>query len=338
VGSYNYDYSNNTNAPRYFYDVYELANPEAPKFASRFEVPANVANYGWGRFAVGGCTMDMGWGWYGGGEIAELTDGNLVVSQHAEPITGSGGNRVKYYLDRIDVSDPYHPVMLPKVNIPGSAIHFDSATNQLVTIDYQETTEAASSWEDCYGRGYFGYGDYNDFQDCKVTRRSLNALRIEGERAVRTDQVQLDRDKRTNNIAVSSNRIFYTTGDFPSYFYGISGVDSSGTAGQPIEMLPVTLETLRIGDGALNRLPPQQLRSMRAGSYYYSTLYARDERVFEIFDSNVTVIDTLDPDNVQRVTRELPGWGCSSLEVSGDAAYCAVGQRGVEVIDLSGMR
>jgi hypothetical protein len=34
----------------------------------------------------------------------------------------------------------------------------------------------------------------------------------------------------------------------------------------------------------------------------------------------------------------LPGSGCAALEVSSDAAYCAVGQRGVEVIDLSSMR
>jgi len=32
------------------------------------------------------------------------------------------------------------------------------------------------------------------------------------------------------------------------------------------------------------------------------------------------------------------GWGCASLEVSEDAAFCAVGPRGVEVIDLSSMR
>jgi hypothetical protein len=50
------------------------------------------------------------------------------------------------------------------------------------------------------------------------------------------------------------------------------------------------------------------------------------------------VIDTLDPALTATISRELPGWGCASLEVANDAAYCAVGQRGVEVIDLSSMR
>jgi hypothetical protein len=98
------------------------------------------------------------------------------------------------------------------------------------------------------------------------------------------------------------------------------------------------LETLRIDDATFTRLPPQELRRMPARSGYSSQLYARDERVFEIFDNNVTVFDTLDPAHIARRAHELPGWGCSSLEVSGDSAYCAIGQRGVEVIDLSGMR
>jgi hypothetical protein len=104
-------------------------------------------------------------------------------------------------------------------------------------------------------------------------------------------------------------------------------------------MSAVTLETLRLGGGELTRLPSQELRQLpKNGFYYYGELYARDERVFEIFDSTVTVIDTLNPSRATRISRELPGWGCSSLEVSGDTAYCALGQRGVEVIDLSSMR
>jgi hypothetical protein len=336
----NYEYNSRTGTPtrypRFYYDVLELSDPEAPTLASTFEVPAEAANYGWGRWGVEGCMLDMGWGWYGGGESAQLTHGDLVVSQHAEPVPGTNGSQVKYYLDRIDVSDPYRPQMLPKVNIPGTAIHFDGDDNELVTIDYQETREPASSWEECYGKGYYGYSQTESGYGCTVVRRSLNALRIEGERAVRTSQVLLDRDSRAGNIAVSADRIFYTTSDFPLYA-AFAAPERDGT--QPaVEMQPVMLETLRIGDGTLARLPSQELRQMPAGSGYYSQLYARDERVFEIFDNNVTVIDTVDPTHITRISRELPGWGCSSLEVSGAAAYCAVGQRGVEVIDLRGMR
>jgi hypothetical protein len=345
-GYYNYDYRTGavTGSPRYFYDVIELSDPSAPTVASRFEVPAQAATYGWGRFAVMGCSMDMGWGWYGGGSTnAELTDGDMVISQHSKPIPGQPG-QVKYYLDRIDVSNPYLPNMLPEINIPGTAIHFNADTNELVTLDYQEAVERASNWEDCAARGYYGSFEERSAV-CRVTRRSINSLVLEGDRAVRTSQQLLDRSRRTGNIAVSDNRIFYTTSDFPVYSSNrdAPAMTIGGASGQnpiaPVEMSAVTLETLRLGGGELTRLPSQELRQLpKNGFYYYGELYARDERVFEIFDSTVTVIDTLNPSATTRISRELPGWGCSSLEVSGDTAYCAVGQRGVEVIDLSSMR
>jgi hypothetical protein len=333
-----YDYNPATgksSSPQYFYDVIDLSNPVAPKVASRFQVPESIAGGGWGRF-YGECSMDMGWGWYYGGGNAELTDGNMVVSQHSVPVPGNP-SQVKYYLDRIDVSDVYHPEMLPSINIPGSAIHFNSETNELVTLDYQETVELTASPEDCYGRGAWGYYD-NSPRACHVTRRSLNSLVIEGDRAVRKSQLLLDRTRRTGNIAVSDNRIFYTTTDFTANGgYAVIDVAGGGTPATPPPTSPVTLESLLMDGGRLTRLPSQELRRT-PGGYYYGQLYARAERVFEIFDNTVTVIDTLDPGAPTRLSHELPIWGCQSLEVSEDTAYCAAGQRGVEVIDLSSMR
>jgi uncharacterized secreted protein with C-terminal beta-propeller domain len=345
-----------TGAPRFHYDVIELGNPGAPTVASRFEMPAQIAGNGWGQFAVGGCSVDMGWGWQGGGSTAELTDGDVVISQHSEPVPGNPG-RLKYYLDRLDVSDPYQPKLLPPINIPGTPVHYNDATSELVTVDYQETVEVATSPEDCAARGYYGYFETSP-EACRVTRRSINALRLQPDRAVRTSHLQLDSKRRTANIAVSDSRIFYTTTAFAAPFVGVGGPVPE-FAGEPVssaelappappelsspelsppELSPVLLETLRFEAGELTRLPSRELRRLPNDGYYSGELYARDERLFEIFDQTVTVIDTLDPLATETVSRELPGWGCTSLEVSGDAAYCAVGQRGVEVIDLSAMR
>jgi hypothetical protein len=323
-------------APRYFYDVFELENPSAPTKASTFEVPASIAGYGWGYFGVGGCMMDMGWGWYGSGNV-QLTDGDLVVSQHSEPVPGDE-YRVKYYLDRIDVSDPYHPQMLPQVNIPGSVVHFNADTSELVTVDQQHTLETAADYADCSGRGYYGYYTYDESGpgDCRVVRRSINSLVLEGNRAVLQSVVPLDLERRTTNIAVSDNRIFYTTTDFPNNRY-YSVDDTTTTPAVSFQPEPVTLRTLTLDGGVLTPRASVPLRKLPAG-YYGGALYARDERVFEIYDNTVTVIDTLDPEAPTRLERELPLWGCGALEVAGDTAYCAAGQRGVEVIDLSSMR
>jgi hypothetical protein len=337
-GNFVYDYAKNdySERPTYHYDVVDLSDPVAPRVATRFEVPEVIAGGGWGRF-IGGCSMDMGWGWYGYGyggygNTVALTDGDLVVSQHSEAVPGSDGD-VKYYLDRIDVSNPNAPVMLPPINIPGTAVHFNGATGELVTVDYQSTLEAASDPSECYNRGAWGEAQYivnasgttsTPTGECNVWRRSINSLVLEGDRAVRKSQLLLDRTRRTGNIAVSDSRIFYTTTVFPSTDGRTAYVDYAPGAEVPATALPpltpVTLEALQLNAGELARLPSHELRRTRDSYAGYGQLYARGDRAFEIFDQTVTVVDTVDPSQATRLSHELPNWSCSSLEVSDDTA------------------
>lgn len=345
VGQYTYtNMGQITGRPNFYYDVIELSNPAAPTVATRFEVPELISGGGWGQF-IGGCAIDMEWGWggyygryYGGNGAVTLTDGDLVVSQHSEPVPGTT-DQVKYYLDRIDVSNPQSPRMLPKINIPGTAIHFNGETGELVTVDYQTTIEPATSWEDCAARGAYAWYEQTPAQ-CSVTRRSINSLLIQGDRAVRQSQLYLDRSRRTGNIAVSDSRIFYTTSELPVYENSVASSTPvrSGEAVAPPPTAPITLEALRLSGGQLTRLPSEELRRQPNNAYYYGELFARGDRAFEIYDNTVTVVDTAEPMAPARLSHEIPSWGCQSLEVSADTAYCAVGQRGVEVIDLSSMR
>jgi len=316
-----------------YYDVIDLSDPRAPRTATRFEVPEQIAGGGWGHFDVG-CTLDMGWGWYGGGYTVgdgrmTLSDGDLVVSQHSEPVPGSD-TRVRYYLDRIDVSDPNQPTMLPKINIPGKAIHFNAATSELVTIDTEYTLETAANRDDCAVRGRYGRSAYTpqNPDGCQVARRSISSLSISGDRAVRKSQLSLDVTRRTQSIAVSGSRIFYTTTEFPSAL--------------AVTVTPVTLETLQLEAGELVQLPSEQLRQQTNPVYQnrngFGELLARGDRAFEIYDNTVTVVDTAQATAYERLEHELPSWGCQSLEVAADRAFCAVGYRGVEVIDLTQLR
>jgi hypothetical protein len=284
----------------------------------------------------------MAWGWYGGrsgvSSNVTLSDGNLVVSQHSEAVPGVPG-QVKYYLDRIDVSDPYQPTFLPKINIPGTAIHFDAASGELITLDYAQTVEVGVAEDQCWSRGHYGEYSAEPGQpvQCHVWRRSIESLLIEGDRAVRQSHVLLDRTERTGQIAVSDSRIFYTTTDFPEPgASGVNYVTPNDAVSAPISA--VTLESLRLEAGQLTRLPPQELRRELNGGYATGMLFARGDRAFEIHDSSVTVVDTANPEDPRTLTHELPGWACQSLEVAEDTAYCALGERGVETIDLSPLR
>jgi hypothetical protein len=146
----------------------------------------------------------------------------------------------------------------------------------------------------------------------------------------------LDRTRRAVSIAVSNDRLFYTTTEFPPELSASPSTEELVAA--QARVTTVTLETLRLDSGELVRLPSAELRRQAGLGYYYGTLYARGNRAFEIANNTVTVVDTSQAAAPRRLAHEIPGWGCSSLEVSSDSAYCAVGQRGVEVIDLSSMR
>jgi len=306
----------------YAYDIIDLADPGAPVLASRFDVPQALASQGWAALsATLSCTRDQTCN-------AELTHGDIVASQHAEPLEGST-TQVKYYLDRIDVSDPYAPRLLPSINVPGVVIHFDSSTGVLVTRDLQERTIPAQSSDDCYGLGTASpSGD-----SCRVFATQLDALALEGDRAVRRSRLELDYTRWLQRMAVSDSRVFYITVERETPF-----AERTYPAAFS-EVTSAMLESVAFESGQLVQLPARELRRIpRNTSSYYGDLYARGERAFELFGNQATVLDPLDANAPLRVWHGLQGEGCQSLELSGDKAYCAQGAGGIEVIDLSSTR
>lgn len=63
---------------------------------------------------------------------------NSVLTSHIETAGTSG--RVKFYLDRLELSNPLVPAR-SKVNVPGSLFGVDEESNHVVTIDYVRTVD-----------------------------------------------------------------------------------------------------------------------------------------------------------------------------------------------------
>src|SRR5690606_1382261 len=192
---------------KFFYDVIDLSSPTNLEVVERLEVPSLWAGGGWG-YGMGGCMIDVGWGWWGGygGSQNALVSGDIVASQHQEPLN-DGTGRVRYYLDRIDVSDPESPVLMPKINIPGNVVHFDAAEARIVTIDYRVVTQPAFSWNDCYN-GHTQAEFNESARTCKRYYRRLNVLDLEGDSAVLRSTRDIDSEVAAGTIAISQNRIF----------------------------------------------------------------------------------------------------------------------------------
>jgi hypothetical protein len=70
--------------------------------------------------------------------------GKMLYSMHTEPALDADGNKkkyhVRYFVDRIDVTDPDKPVQLDKVNIPGVPVDVDESGKILYTVVRHEDT------------------------------------------------------------------------------------------------------------------------------------------------------------------------------------------------------
>ena len=319
TGHYSYDPSTGTRGKaRYAYDIFDLADPLAPRLTTRFEVPSTLSGGGWG-WGVTGCGVGMPWGfWFPGyGNTSALVSGDLVVSQHEESTTDQG-KRVRYYLDRLDVSDPGQPRLLPAINIPGQVVHFDAARQHLVTVDYLHSEFAGASWQDCIAKNPRAW--FDDLGKCRMYSQRANALVIEGDKARRVSMLEMESGLRgTGSMAVSDERLFF-----------LSNVSTQNAQGH-WNTAKTSLETVALSEtGQFVSLPSLALKKEES----WGQLYARGARAFMSGSGALTVIDTRSSGLPEAVRHDMQGRGCQSLEVGHDHAYCALGQYGVISIGL----
>jgi hypothetical protein len=73
--------------------------------------------------------------------VNKVGHGTMLYSTHTEPALDADGNpkqyHQRYFLDRVDATDPNTLTALPKVNIPGRLIDVDASGTLLYTVDYQ---------------------------------------------------------------------------------------------------------------------------------------------------------------------------------------------------------
>jgi hypothetical protein len=319
------------------YDVIDIAAGARASVVSRFEVPDHVAGYGWGYMPYG-CMLDMAWGWYGyyyGTGSGTLSSGDIIASQHQEPLD-DGSARSRYYLDRFDVSNPAEPLELPAVNIPGQLIHYDHATGQVVTLeDVREILGTSGNYRSCYDAhpeatweidqaAYQANGyDYERTPGtCVRWHRRINSLLLEGDLARRVSQLDLPTSSAdrvvhsTGSIAVSNERIFYQA---------VARNMDTGAASTEIVALGYRSngEITLLGSAASNS----------SYAYYYGGFVARGKRAFLTGEGSLEVFESPDGEAPVRSEHELRSWSCS-IEVVGDELYCAGNEFGVQRIAL----
>lgn len=279
--------------------VVDLANPKAPS-VRRVPLPGSL------------------------GFTGLLASGNVIATSHYE-LSPTNRDRVRFFVDRVDVADPANPRALPKVNVPGSLLAFDAKSSRAITSDYQRLAIPSSDQDQCASRR----GSYDVTKGCTLPQQSLFLVSIADDVATVVDSIKLPFGETISATALGDDRLFVTIADGKRVDGFFEGEYSSFAE---VQMPLLVLSGIRGGAFRAARL------GLAAGENWGTVpLVASGSRAVLStgFRGKLAVVDA---ENVEapKVLREvsLVGW-VEDLDVVGNTAIASLGYDGAQSISLS---
>ncbi|WP_437574975.1 beta-propeller domain-containing protein [Sorangium sp. So ce887] len=259
----------------------------------------------------------------GAGYTGLQIDGTTVLTSHWVPLP-EDPFRARFYLDRIDVSDPSSPAVLTPVNVPGSLLAFDGTNRRALTIDYEMVEFEVPNYQACYSEFAQNTGfqpiDQENWEGpgiCRGMRRALKLLDVGSETARLRDESPIDDDTGIWQVLVGDDRVFMYTyvnyavpnGESP---YGI-------TVASGLEEGSIELVTKPIPE--LSNASPVLADGTRLLVSGYSP-------------PSLAVLDASDLDELTYETKAELSSYVYRVTLDGDRALCSLGHHGLEVVDL----
>lgn len=270
--------------------------------------------------------------------------GTTLVASHFEPIGGSHATR--FYMDRIDVSDPAAPRVLSSVNVPGMVMSYDGAAGQAVTMDLRGIDGGTGTWQDCAER--FAIFDFEwptsgDRGACTGYQQILRLVSVEGDVARLLASHELAEDQGLRRFEVGDGRLVGTVGRDAGYG-GIAvggpaiAIDCFGPCGfayqatEPEQLLVLS----GFADGEL-RTGTLELTTSADPWYGWwgaSNLVAAGQRALVTSRGELAIIDLSEPESPAIMRTEAFSGYASSVAVAGDRVVLALGAQGVRIVDM----
>jgi hypothetical protein len=303
-GSYGYNPLTRRHTPRKVaYDVFDLEDPRAPRFATHFQLPDKVARGGWGIGAGYETSSER----FEGDDV--IVDGDYVLSQHEESTDDPKG-RVRYYLDRLDVSNPKRPKLLAPINIPGLLARYEPQHNRLLTFDYlyrmAKQSVVAGGCLDYTARG-FGWEDSRGI--CHHYDRRAHVLELDGDSARTLDLLEFDTKERVSqSVVATEKRLFYITLRREAL-----------TAGDP-QLAPQLHSVVLGADGSFGQAAMFELDLSDTLGGTVQRLIAQDTQAIVPYGDLMQVIDTEAADPTLKVVNA--DWYCDPPAFYEDKLYC----------------
>ncbi len=251
-----------------------LANPDAPARSSLAVTPSRGS--WWGNIRV--------------------SNGTLFVT-HYDWLDRAGDHpRVRYFLDRVDVSDRANPRIAERINVPGFFVGASPDARTIYTINYR--------WESVSEGGVETYRARNTF----------NALSVSGGRAYLQDSIDID--GWMGQVFVSGSRAYFSTENSSS----TGGVYRSSVA---MHALDLTNPRSIIDRASASTRGWGWLLGIAGDRAVVSSGWGSGVNVYRLSDESAPVL-------VDFVRTH--GWWGSNLDRQGDTMYLASGYYGVQTI------
>jgi hypothetical protein len=281
---------------RSYFDVVDVSSPGAPVYVGHVARPDAMAH----------------------GDLA--VHGRVITSWHMQPAMPDG-SQVRFFFERLYVSDPAAPWAATPVNVPGVAAAWDQWSGRLVTIDYSHEGVKLDEQE-CWANPRAQAWDA-DASTCRLTRRPVHLLRVQQAWAAGLDALEVEGQGRLVAARVGDDRLFaQVSRQRPS----IRFAPATTTAGD--EMVVVTgLRGNALVEASRPALPP--------GVWgWVGLLDATGHRLLLSLQAGLGELDAEESEAPVLDVHPLYGFTCLDLEVKGSTAYCAMGDQGLQVVPL----
>ena len=276
--------------------ILDFSNPSDPVLASTVALPDSL------------------------GQTLLQLEGNTILTSHWEPAANLPG-KVRFFVDRIDISSPTAPQVLPAISTPGSLITRHAASGRVATIEYERSTVDAANRNDCYrNNGATAHWD-SGTAACVIMHCTIKLLDVEGSTATLLDALPLE-DRLYGQLALDEDRILLVQYGWHNHY--------APSQSDPTHRL-MTLTGL--GEGVLRLSPATPLES-----FSWPTFLPDGKRVVVLrrFLARVAVFDTIDAiaAPVLKKSEDLVG-GWLDVSLHNDTGIFSSGGYGVLEVSLT---
>ncbi|HTV22093.1 MAG TPA: hypothetical protein VMG12_25560, partial [Polyangiaceae bacterium] len=289
-----------------------------------------------------------------------VRDGADVLFSHFEQ--SQDGARARFFIDRIDLTDPKNPKITDKINVPGALLHLDRPHGRALTSELTRNVVKGLTSKECYerfghaewqqdGSADGGYVPYSETSKgtCTGYTEHLHMVRFVTGGAVLDSSYHLADSERISSSSLGDGRVTavlnhgYGGGHYPGPWIGVvdcwdcgrGGGISIGGVSKPAEIL--VLGGLASDEGVfeVGRLKVEESEAQGWWGFWGSPpVYASGMRALVRSSSDAAIIDTSvasDP----KIVRRVPLYGSAGdLQAAGNLVLLSLGMNGVQRIDL----